>query len=137
MRKIIISLAVIGIAVAAGTTSATNATARNAAGEVFWKCSSGFAFETSGSAVHCKKASYTDKKALAGCPLGLYGYVDRIGAKDMCSATNAVTGELGVERGCKATDVAMGYTKRQVDGLDFCGKFMPSEIQAPSVSIII
>ena len=135
MRKIIISLAVIAIAFAAGTMSATGAVARNAAAEAFWKCSTGFAFETSGSAVHCKKAAYTDKKPLGKCPVGLYAYADRIGNKDMCSATNVVTGEVGVERACMASDVVLGYTKRLVNGTDFCGKLIPAEIQAPPVVV--
>ncbi|HLE57655.1 MAG TPA: hypothetical protein VJB15_11275 [Rhodothermia bacterium] len=135
MRKIMLGLAAIVIAFAAGTMSAPAAGARSAAAEAFWKCSTGFAFETSGNAVHCKKAPYTDRRSLAGCPIGLYPYTDRSGNKDMCSATNLVTGELGVERACKPSDVVVGYTKRHVDGLDFCGKYMLAEIRAPTVVV--
>ena len=135
MRSMIISLAAIGIAFAAGTVSATGAAARNAAAETYWKCPTGFAFETSGSAVHCKKSPYVDHKALGKCPIGLYAYADRIGTKDMCAATNPVTGELGVERGCISTDLVLGYTKRIVAGADYCGKAIPAEFQPPTVAI--
>ena len=135
MRKIIISLAATGIAFAAGTVSATAAAGRNAAAETFWKCPTGFGFETSGNAVHCKKSPYVDHKPLGKCPIGLYAYADRIGTKDMCAATNPVTGEIGVERGCVSTDLVLGYTKRIVVGADYCGKTIPAEFQPPTVAI--
>jgi len=135
MRKIMMTLAATVFAFAAGTMSATGAVARNNAVEAFWKCPSGYAFVTNGNAVHCKKPAYIDKKPLGKCTIGLYAYVDRIGEKDMCSATNVVTGELGVERACPATDLVLGYTKRIVAGADYCGKAMPAEIKPPSVAV--
>ena len=137
MRKIMMSLAAIVVAFAAGTMSAPAADARKSAGEAFWRCATGFAFEVSGSAVHCKKPTYVLRKPLGKCPIGLYAYTDRIGDKDTCSATNAITGELGVEHGCATTDIALGYTKRIVHGTDYCEKSMPAEIVAPSVAILL
>jgi hypothetical protein len=135
MRKIMMTLAAIVVAFAAGTMSATGAVARNAAAEAFWKCASGYAFATNGNAVHCKKVAYIDKKPLGKCPIGLHAYVDRIGDKDMCSVTNAVIGEIGMERGCVSTDLVLGYTKRIVAGADYCGKPIPAEIKPPSVAV--
>ena len=135
MRRIIISLAAVAVAFAAGTMSAESVTARTAAAEMFWKCPSGFAFETNGSAAHCKKPAYVDHKPLGKCPVGLYIYADRIGTKDMCAATNPVTGEIGVERGCVSTDLVLGYTKRIVAGTDYCGKTMPAAFQPPTVAV--
>lgn len=109
----------------------------SSASETFWMCPSGFAFEVSGKAVHCKKAAYTERKVVAACPLGLYAMVDRIGQKDMCAATNPVSGEVSVERGCKSTDVILGFTKRIVSGADFCGKDVPAQIVAPNVAVVI
>jgi hypothetical protein len=132
--KIAALIAVIGIA--ASTTYEADA-APPAASEVYWRCEQGFAFETSGSSVHCKKPAYTDRRALAGCKIGLYPMVDRIGNKDMCSGTNIVTGEISIERACLASDVLLGYTKRIVDGTDYCGKSIPAEFRAPSVMVTV
>jgi hypothetical protein len=135
MRRIMITVAASVVAFTAGTMSPSSAVARNAATEAFWKCPTGFAFETNGSAVHCKKAAYIDQRPLGKCPLGLYPATDRIGEKDTCSATNALTGELGVDRACTAPDVVLGYTKRIVHGTDYCGKSKPAELLPPTVMV--
>jgi len=137
MRKLFAATLILAVA-AAGAFSPQDARARTAAAsEAFWKCSSGFAFEVQGNAVHCKKAAYTDKRDLAGCRLGLYALADRVGDKDMCGATNPLSGEIGIERGCLASEVIQGYTKRIVHGTDYCAKSIPAELRAPSVMVTI
>lgn len=104
--------------------------------EVFYKCPSGYAFEVNGSAAHCKKPAYTDRRELSGCLVGFPTFrQDRVGSKDMCSGTNPVTGEVLMEAACKVEDVSAGYTKRIVGGRDFCGKLIPQQIQAPNVAV--
>lgn len=105
--------------------------------ETFWGCPAGFTFETSGNAAHCKRPATIDRKLLGGCPVGLFALTDRIGTKDMCGATNPVSGEISIERACKATDVALGYTKRIVTGTDYCGKALPPQVEAPSRAITV
>ena len=140
MRRRLIQLKIAALitltGIAASTTYQADA-ATPAASEIYWRCEQGFAFETSGSSVHCKKPGYTDRRALAGCKPGLYPMVDRIGDKDMCSGTNIVTGEVSMERGCVASDLLLGYTKRIVDGTDYCGKLIPAEFRAPSVAVTV
>jgi hypothetical protein len=135
MHIALMRVAVILVAIALGAASASASVGGNAATEAFWKCPSEFTFETLGSAVHCKKPAFIDRKPLSGCPIGLYPATDRIGNKDVCAATNPVSGEISIERGCKPTDVVLGYTKRIVAGIDFCGKPIAAEIQPPTVSV--
>ncbi len=139
MRKTFIAVAALIAAALTGAMTAPEAAARNSsfASEAFWRCPSGYLFESSSNAVHCKKAAYTDHRSLAPCMTGLYAATDHIGTKDMCSATNAITGELGVERACKPEDAAAGYSKRIVSGVDFCGKAIPQTVIAPSVMVTL
>lgn len=132
--KALLPTAALVLTFVAGLAAAPAAGARvsTLATEVFYKCESGYAFETSGNAAHCKKPAYTDRRTLADCIVGLYPSADRIGSKDMCAATNPVSGEISVERACRPTDLAAGYTKRIVAGVDYCGKLMPQQIEAPS-----
>jgi hypothetical protein len=138
MSGIRIFAAVFAAAITMGALSTRDASARPAAfSELYYRCPAGYAFETSGSAVRCKKPAYTSKKPLANCTIGLYAATDRIGDKDMCAATNPISGEIGVERACVPTDLLAGYTKKIVDGLDYCGKVMPEDIKPPSVAIVM
>ena len=57
------TLLVVGIAKGPAVASA----ASSVMSEPFWRCPSGYAFETSGSAVHCKKPAYTSTKAFMPC----------------------------------------------------------------------
>ena len=107
------------------------------ADEVYYRCPSGYAFETSGSAVRCRKPAWVEQHALAGCPIGLYPTVDRVGSKDMCAATNGITGEIDVEQGCTSADVVQGFTKKIVIGKDYCAKGHPAEVVAPSIAITL
>jgi hypothetical protein len=108
-----------------------------AAAETYWRCEPGFSFETSGSSVHCKKPAWVDRRGLVECKLGLYPAVDRIGDKDMCSGTNVVTGEISVERACSPADVLLGFTKKIVDGADYCAKTVAAQFRAPSVMVTL
>ena len=138
MRRFAVTVVVVATLVALRGLSATEAPARaTAASEPFWKCPAGFAFDVNGSAAHCKKPAYIERKLLAGCTIGLYPAADKLGEKDMCAGTNPVSGEIAVERGCKATDVALGFTKRIVAGTDYCGKAIAPEIVAPSVMVVL
>jgi hypothetical protein len=120
------------VAIVAGAVFAPRASARtSSASEVYWRCSSGFAFETSGSAVHCKKPQWTETKAFMGCSIGLILKIDLVGSTDMC-AGNTVAGVVSLEPACYPSDVVVGFTKRRVDGKDYCGKLHPAEVIAPS-----
>ncbi|HEX6574882.1 MAG TPA: hypothetical protein VF042_07900 [Gemmatimonadaceae bacterium] len=132
--SLIVTLALASFAALSG--GAESAAARPMA-EVYYRCQSGYAFETNGSAVHCKKPAWTEQRSLANCPIGLYPTVDRIGSKDMCAATNAISGEIDVEQGCTPADIVLGFTKKIVAGKDYCAKGHPAEITAPSVAISI
>ena len=137
LNRIISCIALIA-AIAVTAAFAPHSTARRASdGETYFRCPSGYAFETSGASVHCKKPSWTETKPLAGCIVGLYASVDRIGTKDMCSGTNALTGEVSMEQQCNAADVANGFSKHIVAGKDFCGKTHPAEYIAPNVAITL
>lgn len=138
MSGIRICAAVLAAAVAVAAVRIPDASARSAAStELYYRCPAGYAFETSGSAVRCRKPAYSINKPLANCTIGLYAATDRIGDKDMCAATNPVSGEIGVERGCAPADLLAGYTKKIVDGPDYCAKPMRADIKPPSVAIVI
>jgi len=125
------------VAIVAAAVFAPRASARTSSlSEVYWKCSSGFAFETSGSAVHCKKPQWTETKPFMGCSIGLILKIDLVGSTDMC-AGNTVAGVVSLEPACYPSDVVVGFTKRHVDGKDFCGKTHPSQIVAPSLAITL
>jgi hypothetical protein len=105
-------------------------------GENFWRCPSGFAFETSGSAVHCKKPSWTETKPFMACVLATPTLkIDLVGETDMCAGNVGVT--VSAEPSCYPIDIANGYTKRHVSGKDFCGKPHPAEVIAPNQLISI
>jgi len=118
---------VVGIAKGPALASA----ASSAMTEPYWRCPSGYAFETSGSAVHCKKPPYTSTKAFMPCVLATPTLkVDLLGNTDMCAGSVGVT--VTAEPVCYPTDMADGYTKRIVSGKDFCGKSHPAEIISPN-----
>ena len=103
-------------------------------GEAFWRCPSGYAFETSGSAVHCKKPAWTETKPFMACVLATPTLkIDLVGETDMCAGNVGVT--VSAEPSCYPTDVAAGFTKRRVSGKDFCGKSHPAEVIAPNQMI--
>jgi hypothetical protein len=102
--------------------------------EAFWKCPSGYTFEVSGSAVHCKKPAWTETKAFMPCVLATPTLkVDLLGNTDMCAGSVGVT--VTAEPVCYPTDIANGFTKRLVSGKDFCGKTHPAEVIAPNQMI--
>src|SRR4051812_5565218 len=133
MRNKSISVMALLLAMAAGAVFAPRASARTSSyGEPFWRCASGFSFETSGSAVHCKKPEWTETKAFMSCSLGTPTLkIDAIGNTDMCAGGTAL-GVVSLEPACYPTDVVAGFTKRHVSGKDFCGKSHPAEVVAPS-----
>ena len=138
MSAIKVCLVAFAAALTVGAVSISDASASSVAyTELFYRCPAGYVFETSGSAVHCKKPAYTSTKPLANCTIGLYAAIDRIGNKDMCAATNPISGEVGIERGCISTDLIAGYTKKIVDGQDYCAKAVPVDIKPPSVAVVI
>ena len=106
------------------------------AGEAFWRCPSGFAFETSGSAVHCKKPSWTETKPVLACMIPTPDFkVDLMGTTDMCAGGIGLT--ITNETLCNPVDVANGFTKRRVAGRDYCGKTYPAEYIAPNLLITL
>ena len=107
------------------------ASAKSSSGDPYWRCPSGFVFEVSGSAVHCKKTAWTETKPFMPCVLATPTLkLDLIGNTDMCAGSVGVT--VSAEPSCYPTDIAAGYTKRIVSGKDFCGKNHPAEVIAPN-----
>jgi hypothetical protein len=136
LNRIIGSTALVAV-IAITAAFAPHAARTTSDGETYFRCPSGYAFEVSGSAAHCKKPSWTETKSLAGCIVGLYPSVDRVGTKDMCAGTNPLTGEVSMEQQCNAADVTNGFSKRIVAGKDFCAKTHPAEYIAPNVAITL
>jgi hypothetical protein len=102
--------------------------------EAFWRCPSGYTFETSGTAVHCKRAAWTETRAAGICAGPTQSLkVDLVGTTDMCAA--GVGQSDGVEPVCDSADVAVGFTKRRVAGKDFCAKSHPADIIAPNQKV--
>lgn len=121
---------VIGAAKGPAIASAASA----AMSEPFWKCPSGYTFEASGSAVHCKKPAWTETKPFMPCVLATPTLkIDLLNQRDMCAGNVGVT--VTAEPVCYPTDMANGFTKRVVSGKDFCGKGHPAEIIAPNQMI--
>jgi hypothetical protein len=140
MYRIALSLLVLtGAVIVTGMTRepATVAAATPVAvAEPFWRCPSGFAFETSGSSVHCKKAGWTETKPLIACLVPTPDLkIDLVGTVDMCSGGIGIA--VTAEPLCNPVDMANGFTKRKVSGRDYCGKYHPSEIMAPNTMISI
>jgi len=131
-------LLVLAVAAAIGATglAATFHPARLSAAaavnaEVYWRCPSGYAFETSGSAVHCKKPAWTETKPAMSCVIPTPNLkFDLVGTTDMCSGGIGIA--VTAEPLCYPTDLSNGYVKHHVAGKDFCGKFHPVEIIAPN-----
>ena len=104
------------------------------AAESYWRCPSGFAFETSGSAVHCKKPSWTETKPFMACMIPTPTLkLDLVGTTDMCAGGIGVV--VSAEPLCNPVDIANGFVKRHVAGKDYCGKNHPSEVIAPNQMI--
>ena len=127
------------LATVAAAVFAPGASARASSySEPFWRCASGYAFETSGSAVHCKKPEWTETKAFMSCSLATPTLkIDLVGDTDMCAGSTPITGVISAEPACYPTDLASGFTKRHVDGKDYCGKNHPAEVVAPSQLITL
>jgi hypothetical protein len=128
--------AIVFAAAAHPTTTASAAPAAPAtkAAESFWKCPSGYTFEVSGSAVHCKKPSWTETKPFMACGFPTATLkLDLVGNTDMCAGDVGTT--VTVEPQCYPTDVFNGFSKRRVSGKDFCGKSHPAEVIAPNTMI--
>lgn len=98
--------------------------------ESFWRCPSGFAFETSGSAVHCKKAAYSQTTQFIACG-GLTPTLklDLVGTTDMCVGGIGLT--VSAEPLCPV-DLADPWLKRHVSGRDYCSRPRPAEVIPPN-----
>lgn len=137
MRRILTFCVFAAIAAATGyaVTGPTPASAEAVVQErQFFRCDSGFTFETRNNAARCIKPASVETRPLENCPhiggVGLFPAVDRSGLRDMCAGTNPVTGEVSVERACPG-----GYNKRIVRGPDRCERPLPAQVRAPSVSV--
>ena len=135
MSRMSIALALIAVSTvilsASNGANLASAASTPTMGEAFWRCPSGYAFETSGSAVHCKKASWTETKPFMPCVLATPTLkIDLVGQTDMCAGSVGLT--VSAEPSCFPTDIAGGFTKRHVSGKDFCGKTHPAEVIAPN-----
>ena len=120
------------VAAAAPITAGTTTTAV----ETFWRCPSGYAFETSGSAVHCKKPSWTETKPFMACGIPTPNLkVDLVSQTDMCEGVVGTT--ISAEPQCYPSDVLNGFTKRHVAGKDFCAKPHAAEVLPPNQAVTI
>lgn len=137
MQNKSVSVLALLAAIAAGALFTPHGSALAASyGEAFWRCGSGYTFETSGSAVHCKKPEWTEMRAFMPCALATPALkIDLIGLTDMCAGSTPITGTVSMEPACYPTDLVNGFTKRKVDGKDYCGRNHPAEIVAPSQMI--
>ena len=133
----VLATLVLAATLSSGPSGLRNATASTtSAAESYWRCPSGYAFQTSGSAVHCKKAAWTETKALVPCLAPTPSLkVDLVSNTDMCAGDVGLT--ISAEPMCYPTDLANGFTKRRVAGRDFCGKYHPSEVIAPNQKITL
>jgi hypothetical protein len=122
------ALVAVLFAIAPGAASAASPSAGPQA-ERYFSCPSGYAFRTSSDAAHCKKSARYQYDSLMPC-VSLFVKTDAIGDKDMCTATNPLTGQVAVERGCR-----IGFSKRIIRGTDQCRKYIPGDIVAPSVEV--
>jgi hypothetical protein len=131
----LITLAATALAFAA--TSESPKSARAAAPvvvESYWRCPSSFAFETSGTAVHCKKPAWTETKPFIAClPPTPDLKMDLVGTTDMCSGGIGIA--VTAEPQCNPVDVANGFSKRHVGGRDYCAKFHEAEVIPPNQQI--
>ena len=137
MFRMSMTLALItGAAILSGGSVATERLALppNTAPEVYWRCPTGFTFETSNSAVRCRKPAWTETKPTMPClaPTGNLK-VDLLNQTDMCSGGIGIA--VTAEPLCYPTDIAAGFTKRRVSGKDFCGKTHAQEVIAPNQMI--
>jgi hypothetical protein len=128
------------ILAAAGNTTrsaaASPAIAGALKGEAFWRCPSGYSFETSGSAVHCKKPSWTETRAFMPCGIPTPDLkLDLVSQTDMCAGNIGTT--VSVEPQCYPSDLLAGFVKRHVAGKDFCGKSHPAEVIAPNLMVTL
>ncbi len=134
MSRLSIALALfVGTIVAVGATSrpTTLGAATSTMSDPYWRCPSGYAFETSGSAVHCKKPAWTETKPFMACLVPTPDLkLDLVSQTDMCSGGIGIA--VTAEPSCYPTDMAAGFTKRHVAGKDFCGKIHPAEVIAPN-----
>jgi hypothetical protein len=132
-----ISLALIaGCAILSGGSAVTGgeASPATAGAEVYWRCPTGFTFETSNSAVRCRKPAWTETKAVMPCLAPTPDIkIDLLNHTDMCSGAVGIA--VTAEPLCYSTDIAVGFTKRRVSGKDFCGKTHAQEIIAPNQMI--
>ena len=145
MYRKLLSLAVFAgatLVLAAAVTTTPSAAASSVAtpasltAEAYWRCPSGFTFQVSGSAVHCKKPSWTETKPFMACGVPTPTLkIDLVGSTDMCAGNIGAT--VSVEPMCYPLDVGNGFTKRRVSGKDFCGKFHPAEFLAPNTLITL
>jgi hypothetical protein len=132
-RKTLVLAAVVFTATLSlgGSALPKAAASTTSAAEAYWRCPSGFAFETSGSAVHCKKPSWTETKPFMACTLATPTLkIDLLSNTDMCAGSVGLT--VTAEPQCYPTDIVNGFTKRHVSGKDFCGKAHPAEVVAPN-----
>jgi len=106
------------------------------AAESYWRCPAGYTFEVSGSAVRCKKPSWTETKPFMACGFPTANLkLDLVGQTDMCAGDIGAT--VTIEPQCYPADVVNGFTKRRVSGKDFCGKPHPAEVIAPNQHVVL
>jgi hypothetical protein len=119
-----------GATLSVGVSGPPNAAATTmGAAQSWWRCPAGFAFETSGTAVHCRKPYSIQTKPFIGCLAPTPALmVDAQLVTDMCFDGRLMM----MEPQCNPLDVANGYFKKHVSGKDYCGKEFPEEVIAPN-----
>lgn len=145
MRTLLVAAFAGAIALTA-TATASVGLARSATASKYFKCGSGYTFQSSGEAVRCYKPAREQHAELMPCgsmnvaginvPVPLYAKADHSGNTDYCAGQaglpGVATNTVAVVRTCPA-----GYAKRTQSGKDVCFKTIPAEVIPPTTEALL
>jgi len=116
---------------------------QTATAATYYKCMSGYNFQTVSDAARCYKPQSTSYKSLNRCAsvhipianksIGHFYKKNHQGNKDMCVGTfkiAGITNTNAVEITCPS-----GYAKQILSGKDRCRKTIPSKVKAPDIRV--
>ena len=145
MRTVLVAAFAGAIALAA-TTTASVGLARSATASKYYKCGSGYTFQSSGEAARCYKPGREELRELLPCgsmnvaginvPVPLYPKADHSGNTDYCAGQaglpGVATNTVAVVRSCPT-----GYVKRTQSGRDVCYRNIPAEVIPPTTEAML
>ena len=145
MRTLLVA-AFAGVIALTATATAGVGLARSATASKYYKCGSGYTFQTSGEAVRCYKPGREQTTELNPCgsmnvaglnvPVPLYAKADHSGNTDYCAGQaglpGVATNTVAVVRTCP-----VGYAKRVQSGRDICFKNIPADIIPPTTEALL